>query len=48
MKYIEIIEYKNRQKASMYSDGREIPLEIAKDIISQANLSVDNSKIILS
>ena len=44
MKYIEIIEYKNRQKANMYSDGteREIPLETAK------SLSVDNSDIILS
>lgn len=44
MKYIEIREYNNRQKASMYSDGQEweIPLETAKNIISQLQLTVDN------
>lgn len=43
MKYIEIREYNNRQKASMYSDGQEweIPLQTAKDLISQLQLTVD-------
>ena len=47
MKYIEIREYNNRQKANMYSDGQEweIPLETAKNIISQLQLTVDNQFI---
>lgn len=44
MKYIEIREYNNRQKASMYSDEQEweIPLETAFEIISKLHLTVDN------
>ena len=45
MEYIEISEYNNRQKAYMYSNGIEweIPLETAKNLISQLNLTEDNS-----
>lgn len=44
MNYIQIVERNNRQKAYMYTSERdlwEIPLETAKDIISQYKLTED-------
>lgn len=44
MKFIQIREHNNRQKAYMYTSERdlwEIPLETAKDIISQYKLTED-------